>query len=97
MISFKSSSVTQNSLVAKMPEPPEAIAGLLDEYQEFLGSVFTREYRSQNYNPLGTAPIYMPKLTDEEKKQIEILTRKLHSAPEWKEYTQQCRRWAVLM
>lgn len=88
---------TTNCITAKMPDPPAAIKGMLSEYEDFWGSVFMREYSSSNYNPLGTMPLYMPKLTSEEQKYIENLTRKLHSMPEWKEYTQQCKRWAVLM
>ena len=94
---LKCEKVTTNSLTAKMPEPPKAIESLLEEYQDFLDSVFAKEYQTKRYNPLGTAPIYFPKLTQEERSHIESLTRRLHCTPEWKEYTQQCKRWAVLM
>ena len=86
-----------NCLTANIPEPPKAIEGIVNEYQNFWESIYSRAYENCNNNPLGTTPIYMPKLSKEEREQIEKLTRRLHSSPAWKDYTQQCKRWAVLM
>lgn len=97
MCGMKCGNVMKNSLTAKMPEPPKAIEGLLDEYQDFWGSVFAREYECNKTNPAGTLPSYMPQLSKEEKHYIETLTRRLHDTPEWREYTKQCRQWAVMM
>mgnify|MGYP006916093220 CR=1 FL=1 len=88
--------VISNCLYAQVPSPPKAIEGLLSDYQNFWVSVFARAYQPSN-NPLGTMPAVMPKLTGEEKEYIENITHQLHSAPEWKEYTRQCRNWATLM
>lgn len=93
----KCEKITANSLESAMPEPPMAIQGLLDDYQDFLGSVFAREYEVQRANPVGTNPMYMPKLSNEEKQYIENLTTTLRNSPEWKDYVSQCRRWAIMM
>ena len=85
------------SLTAKMPEPPLAIKELLGDYQDFLSSVFAREYQKQNTTPWSTMPLYMPKLTEEEQNYIENLTYRLKSSPEWKEYSKQWHKWVVLM
>lgn len=81
--------------VRDIPEPPKEIEKILDEYQDFLGSVFAREYKeSQNTN---TQSIYAPRLTSDEQHYIESLTRKLHACSSWKNYAKQCRQWAVMM
>ena len=93
----KCEKMMSNSISSIMPEPPMAIQGLLDDYQDFLGSVFAREYQENYTNPLGTNPIYMPRLSREEKQYIENLTTVLRNSPEWKDYVNQCRQWAVNM
>lgn len=87
------------SLTARMPDPPKAIEGIIDEYQEFLASIFTREYNNgySAIDPIGTVPVYSPKLSQEEMDYSERLMRKLNSMPEWKDYVKQCKQWAVLM
>jgi len=80
-----------------MPEPPMAIQGLLDDYQDFLVSVFAREYQENYTNPINSNQKYMPRLSREEKQYIENLTTVLRTSPEWKEYVNQCTRWAVNM
>jgi len=76
----------------KFPEPPKELEEILDEYQNFLSSVFTRDYKKLDSSKI---PVCAPSLTGNEQKYIESLTRKLHSNTSWKEYTRQFMRWAI--
>ena len=89
--------MSSNSITSSIPEPPKEIEGILNDYQNFWESVYSRSYEVHDINPVGTTPIYMPKLSKEEKVRIENLARRLYSSPAWKDYTQQCKRWAILM
>lgn len=80
------------SSIGNIPEPPKEIEALLGEYQDFLGNVFARDYK--NDTNMDALSIHTPKLTKDEQKYIETLTRKLHSSQGWKDYINQFKQWA---
>ena len=95
MCSSKCEKIMANSMMGAIPEPPKEIEALLDEYQDFLGSVFAREY--EEHSSAEAMSMHSPKLTNEEQKYIETLTKKLHSSQGWKDYIKMCKQWAVMM
>ena len=95
MSNTKCEKVNGNMMTGSMPNPPKEIEALLDEYQDFLGSVFARD--NQNNTNMDAMSMHAPKLTMEEQNYIENLTRKLHSSQGWKDYIKQCKNWVFAM
>lgn len=95
MCSLRCNNISQsNCIIAPIPQPPLGAKETIRELQEVITPIFERTYK--NVNPLGTVPLTFPKLTPEEQHEIETLQRRLENTPGWKEYKEQCKRWAIL-